>query len=149
MPPSSWENELFNQVNWGAVRYAKLKAANRDPVWGLVWEKVAIGLAENLGRDRIVKSLVDWGLTADIGARAVDHAIREANSMAALNGYLAASTLGIEIKKTWLTAPNCCASCRENAAQGPIDLKAKFSSGHLTPPAHVGCRCALSSTVMD
>ncbi|MGH2773708.1 MAG: hypothetical protein ACRDIU_11315, partial [Actinomycetota bacterium] len=33
--------------------------------------------------------------------------------------------------------------CQKNADQGPLALKATFASGHLAPPAHGGCTCAL------
>ncbi|MGQ0679568.1 MAG: hypothetical protein ACT4OM_07925 [Actinomycetota bacterium] len=35
--------------------------------------------------------------------------------------------------------------CRKNVAAGALPLRAAFPSGHLTPPAHGGCTCTLST----
>ena len=46
---------------------------------------------------------------------------------------------------TWEIAPDSrvCDLCDTNAAQGPVRLGQRFSSGDRHPPGHPRCRCAL------
>ena len=40
-----------------------------------------------------------------------------------------------------------CPDCEDNALAGPLSAGEAFPTGHLTPPAHPGCRCLLTSDV--
>jgi hypothetical protein len=52
--------------------------------------------------------------------------------------------------KCWIAAgPNPCELCKINANQNYIDLKEKFSSGHLKPLAHDNCHCYLQAGEID
>ena len=56
---------------------------------------------------------------------------------------------GLVEKKIWLLpASGACPVCQANADAGAIPVRDKFPSGHLTWPAHKGCRCDVSP-VMD
>jgi DivIVA domain-containing protein len=71
----------------------------------------------------------------------------EGMAYAAFHQGLADAWKGIDgAKKRWLVAEEAdCPNdlCRTNAGAGAIDIQAVFPSGHLTPPAHGGCACAL------
>lgn len=48
--------------------------------------------------------------------------------------------------KEWLLSndDHICGICQTNFDQGVIPINQSFKSGHLTPPAHDGCSCAIS-----
>lgn len=61
--------------------------------------------------------------------------------------YFAAMKAAGVAWKIWITAEDgsVCATCRANAAQGPVPLDKPFRSGDLCPLAHVRCRCRLGA----
>ena len=138
----------FNQVNDRAVSWARERAETApDEEWRTVWTLVADGLATNVGSREIVKRAVAAGFDPKRAEGSVGTAIAHANSFAALLDYMASRRSGVRIRKVWLAAPGSCRICAANAKQGPIALERPFKSGHLTPPAHLDCRCALSPHV--
>lgn len=141
------DDSLVNQINWEAVRYARERASDPDPAWRLLWQVVAEGLVGNVGQQGITANLAARGYSREDAEAWAHHAVAECNSRAALAGYLEAERSGIKLKKEWLATRDCCSECQANEAQGPIALSLPFKSGHLTPPAHFGCRCALSPAV--
>lgn len=50
---------------------------------------------------------------------------------------------GVKFEKQWLTVGDNRVStgCKDNAAQGWLDVDTEHSSGHFTPPRFPGCRC--------
>ena len=97
----------------------------------------------------MIGDAVALGLTYKVAEMAVEHALREANSMGALQGMFDARAIGVDLLKAWLPAEDPCETCRINAEQGPIALELPFASGHMTPPACLKCRCALLPHVRD
>lgn len=57
-----------------------------------------------------------------------------------------AKDLGISGKEWVVTEP--CPICSENGAAGPIPINQEFPSGHMRPPAHPNCRCALAPVMI-
>jgi hypothetical protein len=57
-----------------------------------------------------------------------------------------AKDLGITGKEWVVTSP--CEICQSNAAVGAIPVDQPFPSGHMHPPAHDGCRCALAPVML-
>lgn len=51
-----------------------------------------------------------------------------------------------KIQKQWVIIDDgqCCPKCADNADQGAVEWSGFFRSGHVTPPAHPWCRCAVS-----
>ena len=49
--------------------------------------------------------------------------------------------------KSWSTScdPGICPDCAGNSAQGVIPIDQPFQSGHQHAPAHLGCRCGVST----
>ncbi|MDQ3542466.1 MAG: hypothetical protein M3431_01175, partial [Actinomycetota bacterium] len=37
-----------------------------------------------------------------------------------------------------------CSDCEDNSLQGPVPAGTAFPTGHVTAPAHAGCRCLLA-----
>jgi hypothetical protein len=42
-----------------------------------------------------------------------------------------------------------CEICEGNGNQGVVPIDQAFQSGHMTPPGHPGCRCAISPARLD
>ena len=59
-------------------------------------------------------------------------------SVTELRSYMASNT-----KAEWLAVNNSCRTCLANQSAGPVLAGQPFPSGHLTPPAHLDCRCCL------
>lgn len=57
-----------------------------------------------------------------------------------------ADDLGITGKEWVVVDP--CPICEENEAAGVIRIDSEFPSGHLRPPAHPNCRCALAPAML-
>jgi hypothetical protein len=55
----------------------------------------------------------------------------------------------IAIFKRWKNNEDSCATCQENADEGPIPVGDEFPSGDLAPLAHPGCECELEYTDED
>ena len=49
--------------------------------------------------------------------------------------------------KSWVTF-HPCPICEENEAAGVIPMDSEFPSGHMRPPAHPACRCALAPAML-
>jgi hypothetical protein len=49
--------------------------------------------------------------------------------------------------KAWVTYDPC-EICRANEEEGDVPLEHTFSSGHIRPPAHPNCRCALAPVML-
>ena len=141
------DSSMFDQVNERAVNWAKTQAATEPEPHRLIWALVADCLAGNVGPREIVERAIDAGYRPDEAGSLIGAAIAQANSMASLLGYMDAQKVGDRVRKVWLNAPGSCAACAANAKQGPIPLEKHFKSGHLTPPAHFGCRCAIAGRV--
>jgi len=54
-----------------------------------------------------------------------------------------AKDMNIEAKE-WVTGGDPCPICAGNEADGVISMDKEFSSGHMRPPAHPNCVCALA-----
>ena len=140
-------DDPFDWVNERAVAYAREQAEGSNTVWRPIWRVVAEGTALGWRYTRMIDEAVALGLPRAAARTAVEHALAEANSMGALRGLREARAAGVAARKAWLTASDPCEACRLNAAQGAINLEARFASGHMTPPACLGCRCTLIPAV--
>jgi len=58
-----------------------------------------------------------------------------------------ADDLGITGKEWVVVDP--CPICEENEAVGVISVDQAFPSGHIRPPAHPNCRCALAPVMIE
>jgi hypothetical protein len=166
-------SDLVDQVNERAVEFARDRGAElvgktfnvagdlvdrADAEWtitegtrDMVREILSAGLADNIGGDSIVENLQASNIfstaRADLIARTE---IARANSFGALNGYKAAQSVGVVVRKSWMTAEDDLVDeiiCAPNSDQGPIDLDDQFLSGDDAPPGHPNCRCALAASV--
>jgi len=146
-PGTSPARGLVDQTNWKSVKFARERASDPDPASSLLWRVVADGLASNVGLRQIAANLLQVGYSAADAEAWAAYTIAESNSMAALAGYLEAEKVGVKLKKVWLATEDACEVCRANQQEGPIALRHRFTSGHLTPPAHLMCRCAISTEV--
>lgn len=102
---------------------------------------LADGIARGDTADKLGKALEDV-LQAPEWARLVaETETTRAVSAAALQNYQRAGLTAA----TWAIGPDqrVCPICEANAAQGPVPLGERFSSGDRFPPGHPRCRCAL------
>ncbi len=60
---------------------------------------------------------------------------------------LRSSAMGVTGKE-WVCVPDSCEICAKNASVGVIPIDQPFPSGHMTTPAHDGCRCALAPAML-
>jgi len=91
------------------------------------------------------------GLTKDIKAEFEDMANYRAKTIArtetsdALGEAFMDRSHEMEIQgKEWVWGGDICDICRGNEAAGIIGIDALFPSGHVRPPAHPNCICALA-----
>ena len=86
----------------------------------------------------------EWKTVAKQRARLI--AVTEWNRAASAATFEAYMRQGVATKQ-WITVGDSrvCAMCEANAADGDIPITDSFFSGDLYPPAHPGCRCAVSS----
>jgi hypothetical protein len=155
--------ELVNQVNDAAVAIARDRAAelvgksidedgniidNPDAEWAItdstrdmIRDAIADGLADNIGRDDIISNIEDMtGFSENRAEMIAETEIARVNSLAALESYKGAASIGVKVKKEWLIASSdVCDECLDNADAGPIDLDDAFPSGDDAPPAHPEC----------
>jgi hypothetical protein len=167
-------DELVDSVNNRAVNWAQKQAAalvgkkvlasgevidNPNPEYSitdttreLIKNKIALGLANNIGTQAIIDSIEEEGFSNDRAELIAQTEIGNANSAGALIGYQGAAESGINVKKAWLTTGDAKVDsdiCRANEEQGPIDLDEDFQSGHKQPLGHPRCRCSLVPVVID
>ena len=74
---------------------------------------------------------------------AVDHAVLDAFTLGA------SSALGAGALVSWVVDDGAMPSpdCEDNALAGAVACGEAFPTGHLRPPAHLGCRCVLAPVV--
>lgn len=110
----------------------------------MIQELVTKAIAEGWSNDRLAAAIGNDAAFGDDRAMMI---ARTETAMADVQGnmaaYHAASDLGIELQKEWLTANDDDVSdeCAANQDEGPIDLGQAFSSGDDAAPAHPNCRC--------
>lgn len=141
-------SQLFNQVNWKAVNWARESAAAETDAYREFWTLIADGLAENIGVREIIRRFEMLGYSWKDAERLVETGVAKANGMAQIVGMRESKqNLGLKVWKRWSTANDDCVcdACKANAAQGYIEVDELFHSGHLTFPAHIGCRCAMTT----
>jgi DivIVA domain-containing protein len=129
------------------------------PVADLISKQIVTPLRRDLGR------IIDSGLAAGdtvkaIAERASDvfrvwkgirsELLGEGLVYSAYHqGLVDAWRRGSVGQKVWVRSPSeedCPRGvCDKNADAGAVELNATFPSGHLTPPAHGGCTCVLTS----
>ncbi len=80
---------------------------------------------------------------ADLVAELLNQYTKEGDHEAFEMGRLLGNEALGATEKAWITAGDnrVDAICLANEADGEIPIRDRFSSGHLTPPAHRGCRC--------
>jgi len=61
-------------------------------------------------------------------------------------GVLAGRREGVGVRWVVGSSGPACADCDDNALAGVLGLGDEFPTGHLHPPAHVGCRCLVVLT---
>jgi len=106
---------------------------------------IIAGWKKGLSAKEIMSGIDDF-----LRARASDNEsiagmIEDLEVTASRTGALRAMILlGADLKK-WITVGDdyVCSICRQNESQNWIPIGQAFSSGHLMPPAHPGCRCDL------
>lgn len=86
----------------------------------------------------------DTGLAGMSRARANLIAVTEVAKAETFGQMISFMQLGVKTK-TWMTTVGACKICVGNQEQGSVPLMQPFPSGHLAPPGHPACRCALSS----
>jgi len=168
------EGSIVNQVNSRAVTWAQKQAAAlvgkrvladgtvidnpnseysiTDTTRDLIRDKIANGLADNIGTQAIIDSIEEEGFSEDRAELIAQTEIGNANSAGALIGYQGAAESGIRVKKAWLTTGDAKVDsdiCKANEDQGPIDLDDNFQSGHSKPLGHPRCRCSLIPVVVE
>lgn len=105
-------------------------------------------------RGRLERGVADAGVEDEAAtSKAVSAAYREWKSSRveplASHHVLAAHAAGAaSIAKggvRWVVDPEegCTPDCADNALAGPLAAGEPFPTGHLRPPAHVGCRCLI------
>lgn len=143
MVGKKWVNgELVDNPN---ARFA-ITDSTRDEVQRII----ASGLDDNLGKEEITDLLENsLAFSSERAEKIANTEIGTANSQGALEGYKAASDLGINVLKDWVADENPCEDCQANEDAGPIGLDESFPSGVDAPLAHPGCECVLSATVVE
>jgi hypothetical protein len=152
------DDGLFNKVNHRAVSYFRVASpeqfrlfptideATRDTLRNVMGDAMAAGMSIKQVASEIAKVR---NVSAEQALLIANTEIANAQSAGALKGYNEAVTNGVKLKKVWLASPDCCDTCRDNAAAGPIVIDKSFPSGNMTPLAHIGCRCALGCSLVD
>jgi hypothetical protein len=142
-------DDMFDRPNVRAIRAAEEMAATARDDLRPFWRIVAAGMARGARYGDMVKDAVAKGHAQDVAEKIVNTLLALANSRGALQGLFEAEAIGVKVQKQWLDAPGACDACASNARQGGVGLRLPFRSGHLTPPAHIGCRCCLTSFIAD
>ncbi|MFN0092260.1 MAG: DivIVA domain-containing protein [Acidimicrobiales bacterium] len=121
-----------------------------EPEVGDLAAELAAGITQPL-REKLTRAFDDAAGDADNLAGRVRAVYREARSrsvnqladhyvLAAFNRGAAAGLGGAPGR--WV-CDQCGPDCQDNALAGPVPAGEAFPTGHLHPPAHVGCRCLL------
>lgn len=148
-------DSLFEQLNQRALEWAQDNAADlvsgvTETTRDVVRQAIVKGLDGNLSTADIAKSIESLTAFSDDRAKLIaETEIAGANSEGALQGYIAASDAGVNLKKQWLLGADPCDVCQTNAAAGPIDLQEPFPSGDMATPGHPHCKCSIAPVVYD
>lgn len=113
-------------------------------------EKVAIRLAQIVS-DGIKNKRGIAGISRDIRKELPDInkdtadtiALTETSNALGQSFLERGRAMNIEAKQ-WYAGDNACGDCVANAAVGVIPFEQPFPSGHMSYPAHPGCRCAVA-----
>ena len=165
------ENEkgLVNQVNQASADYAKDRSAEMvGKKWvdgKLVDNPDAEWVITDPTRDA-VNGLISDVMTGKMDATDLPKAIMDADTFSkeranmiartelitahgngTLEGFKAAKSIGVNVKKAWLPDDGACDICLDNADDGAIDVDDEFSSGDDCPAAHPNCECSIIAEV--
>jgi DivIVA domain-containing protein len=96
------------------------------------------GGGDNAGITQRVRAVYREWKTQHIDEQ-LDDVIRAAHG----NGAFAALDTGVAVQ--WVADPShdVCADCDDNTLGGSLAAGDTFPTGHVSPPAHLGCRCLL------
>jgi hypothetical protein len=99
---------------------------------------VVDGDGDNVAITRRIRSVYREWKTQHIDEQ-LDDVIRSAHG----SGVFAAIATGVRVD--WVADPShdVCADCDDNTLGGAVAAGDAFPTGHLAPPAHLGCRCLL------
>ena len=102
---------------------------------------VADGDGDNAGIAKRVRAVYREWKTQHIDER-LDDVIRTAHG----SGLFSVIDPGTAVD--WVSDPShdACADCNDNTLGGAVAAAVAFPTGHLFPPAHLGCRCLLLPT---
>lgn len=133
-------NEIAQQ--WADVHAGELISGLEEVTRERVSQLIADGLRQNLSLDDIAGNIQSMYAFSDERADLI--AVTEtqmANGAGSVEGLRQARDNGLAVQKRWVTDPDPCPECIENAAAGAIDVDAEFPSGADSEPAHPNCRC--------
>lgn len=155
-------SQLVDRVNPRAVAYAKDRAAELVSVDGdesliastrnMIRGVIADGLANNIGRDAIAKSIEQSAAFSEARSLLIANTeIANANSAAKKEAWDEVQADGATMVKEWFTSEDegVCVLCDGNEAQGEIPYDEPFDSGDDMEPGHVGCRCVVTARVVE
>lgn len=155
-------DQIVNRINdrgiaWAEQHAADLAGRSKNPIYSLtdstrdmLRATIVRGMRENLSAEGIAELIRDsHAFSPDRSELISMTEIARANSMGALDGYMAAEEIGVKLRKSWLMLETACVVCSQNAAAGKIDLDKSFPSGDMSPPGHPNCRCVLLPEVME
>ncbi len=149
------QDNLVDQVNdravkWAAKRSAELVTQIEETTRNEIQRIIAQGLEDNVGRDEIVKDLMDGNAFSEQRAELIANTeIGNANSQGSLMGMKEAEGAGVNIKKFWDCDAEPCPICLENQDASPIGLDEVFPSGDDAPLGHPHCLCVLLGITSD
>ena len=159
---------IVDQVNDGAVAYAKARAAemvgkrltsdgslveNPNPVYAItdstrdmIARVITECLADNIGNTAIIEKIETLGFSSARAELIAFTEIGNANSNAALEALDGMADSGLTVTKAWLTAGDDRVDediCEANEDEGDIPVDQAFQSGDMAPLGHPRCRCSL------
>ncbi len=122
---------------------APVEESLRDDLVGPLRSRIATRVAAADGdNDEITKSV--RAVYREWKTRHIDNHLDDLVRLAHGRGAFAALTPGEPCR--WAVDPSgpACSDCADNALQGAVAAGSPFPTGHLSAPAHAGCRCLLA-----
>ena len=122
---------------------APVEESLRDDLVGPLRSRIATRVAAADGdNDEITKSV--RAVYREWKTRHIDNHLDDLVRLAHGRGVFAALTPGEPCR--WVVDPSgpACSECADNVLQGAVAAGSAFPTGHLSAPAHAGCRCLLA-----
>jgi hypothetical protein len=149
--PIYYEGPPIRQaIAYAEERCATLITKMEDETRRQIATVISDGIESKRGIDGLARDIKaecqTMGYT-DMGTSRATMIARTETADALEQGFMdRANDLGVTGKEWVVTEP--CEICEENGAAGAIGIDELFPSGHLRPPAHPNCRCALAPVML-